>query len=554
MSAAKVVGVTTSFTSEPLVTSLTSAGWDVRSAGFNQIHGSLLDPRGQLGDEITHLVVLWRIEDVFAASLTAWRAGDAAARSELIDAIDQLFDLAINAQLQTGLAVLLGTPPHPVGMGIDPLDPIWSIALNEVVAHARARVTTAATEHAAISIVDHGMLVNHFGIEHAHDPRNQALYRQPYASAFNRLLGVEVERSLRSLSEPPPKAIVVDADNTLWGGVIGEDGIAGVEIGGTFPGVAFENFQHALRALRSQGILLAICSKNDPGAVEEVFDCRSEMVLRRDDIAAWRVNWERKSDNIRSIAEQFNIGLDSMVFIDDSHFELAEVATQLPNVRCLQVPEELEELPAVLAETGWFRSMTVSPEDRERTTMIQTESARRSAAETLTHEDFLASLKLTVRLHRNDPVTLQRVTQLVNKTNQFNLTTIRRTESEIDALLRSDHYSVYGAAVDDRFGSYGLVGVMIVEWQKGTAELDTVLLSCRVLKRGVETALLAAVARDAEHRDITTLVGRYEPTAKNSQVADFYLEHGFAPVGDSRFEINDLNVLSVPSHIICLDA
>ena len=554
MSAAKVIGVTTSFTSDPLVTSLTSAGWVVRGADFNQIHGSLLDPRGQLGEELTHLVVLWRLEDVFTASLTAWRAGDASARSDLIDEIDQLVDLAINAQLQTGLAVLLGTPPHPVGMGIDLLDPVWSIALSEVVAHARSRVTTAAAEYTSISVVDHGMLVNHFGIERAHDPRNQALYRQPYASTFNRLLGVEVERSLRSLSEPPPKAIVVDADNTLWGGVIGEDGVAGVEIGGNFPGVAFQSFQHALRALRAQGVLLAVCSKNDPGAVEEVFDCRSEMVLRRDDIAAWRVNWERKSDNIRSIAEQFNIGLDSVIFVDDSQFELAEVATQLPDVRTLQVPEELEDLPAVLAETGWFRSMTVSQEDRERTTMIQTESARRSAAETLTHEDFLASLKLTVRLHRDEQVTLQRVTQLVNKTNQFNLTTIRRTEPEIDALLRSDSHSVYGATVDDRFGSYGLVGVMVVEWRKGSAELDTVLLSCRVLKRGIETALLAAVARDAERHDITTLVGRYEPTAKNSQVANFYVKHGFTPVGDGRFELDDLSKLSVPEHITCLDA
>lgn len=554
MSTVNIVGVTTSFTSDPIAASLATAGWDIRTADFNQIHGSLLDPRGEFGDDLTHLVVLWRLEDIFSASLAAWRAGDPAARSDLIDGIDQLIDLVIAAQTRTGIAVVLGTPPQPVGLGIDALDPVWSLALDGVVAHARAAIDRAATSHAAIRVIDQGMLVNHFGIERAHDTRNQALYRQPYASAFNRLLGAEVVRCVRSFSEPPPKAIVLDADNTLWGGVVGEDGVAGVAIGGTFPGVAFEHFQHALQALKAQGILLAVCSKNDPGAVEEVFDRRSEMVLRRDDIAAWRVNWDRKSDNIRSIAAEFNIGLDSVVFVDDSDFELAEVAAQLPDVRRVQVPEELEELPLVLAETGWFRSMTVSQEDRDRTTMIQTESERRSAAETLTHEEFLASLDLQVTLHRDDPLTLQRVTQLVNKTNQFNLTTIRRNENEVEALLRSDRHTVYAAVVDDRFGSYGLVGVVVAEWSDDAAAIDTLLMSCRVLKRGIETALLAAVARDAEARGVTKLVGRFEATPKNSQVARLYPEHGFTIVGQGHFELDDLAALAKPDHITCVDA
>jgi FkbH-like protein len=186
--------------------------------------------------------------------------------------------------------------------------------------------------------------------------------------------------------------------------------------------------------------------------------------------------------------------------------------------------------------------------------MVRIEHARHTAAASLTHEAFLASLALTVTLQRDDPVTLQRVTQLINKTNQFNLTTIRRSENEVAALFDSGQHSVYAASVDDRFGSYGLVGVAVVDWQADIGVIDTLLLSCRVLKRGIETSLLAAVARDAEKRGTTSLLGRFAPTAKNQQVAEFYPAHGFTAVGDGRFEMHDLTVLQDPEHIMRVDA
>lgn len=486
----RVVGLFTSFTADPIAQALKDAGYEVRVADFNQMHTTALDPSGAFGGPVDRTVALWRLEDVFSQRLNDWRAGEGRPLAELKSDISELIGLLSSVPARSGTPILIGVPPQPLGNGIDPLDPASSLPIADLLADVRRELVDAVSRQAGARLIDHGRLVDVIGTERAHDARNQMLYRQPYTTSCNRLLADSVDRALRAFDRPVPKAIVLDADNTLWAGIVGEDGVSGVALAGTFPGAAFEQFHHALRTLRAQGVLLGIASKNEPGAVREVFDQRSDMVLQASDIAAWRVGWGAKSQSIREIADEFNIGLDSVVFVDDSPFEIAEVEGQLPEVRCLMVPEDIEDLPDLIAATGLFRSIQATAEDRDRTEMIQTEGKRRSMAATLSHEEFLASLDLQVVLHRDDPLTLERVAQLTNKTNQFNLTTIRRSEAEIADLLASADHTVYAASVSDRFGDYGLVGVAITERHGNVMSIDSLLMSCRVLKRGIETSTL----------------------------------------------------------------
>jgi FkbH-like protein len=344
--------------------------------------------------------------------------------------------------------------------------------------------------------------------------------------------------------------LVLDCDNTIWGGIAADDGIGGLQAGDAFPGSAYRSFQMAARRLRHRGVLLALASKNDDETVVRAFAEVDGMVLTDDDIAGRRVSWDPKPQGIVELASEFNLGLDAFVFVDDSPFEIGSVDEQLPVVRTLTVPEDIEALPDLLAESGWFRNIRVTDDDRERTARIQAQSGREQAATTMTQTEFLASLGLTVRRIEVGPSDLTRVTQLVNKTNQFNLTTKRRSEPEITELVDDDAAVVLAYAADDRFGEYGIIGVVIALRADERWVLDTVLMSCRVLGRGVETAMLAdAIAVLLADADLP-VHGRYVSTDRNGMVADLLTDHGFEPTDEpAEFVLPTGRSPSVPEHI-----
>jgi FkbH-like protein len=551
-----LVGVAASFTAHPLEpflgVELLSGTSDpaIVFADHNQLHQTCLDPTSTFGVQPDRLVLLWRLEDVFEADLLGAVVGDADAGKRLLDSVGQLVSLMAQCAEREHVPMVVGIPPTPAGLALDPLDTASSTLVGDLHARAVALVIEALSAVDAIRLVDHRRIVEQIGTAGAHDERGSLLYRQPYRPPLSYLLGIEVAKGILSFDRPPPKAVVVDADNTLWSGIIGEDGISGIGIGGAYPGNAFSAFQLALQRLARRGVLLALCSKNNPAEVDAVFADRAEMVLRPEDFASIRVNWEPKSANIASIAAELNIGLDSVVFIDDSEYELAEVRAALPEVRCLRVPEELAELPDLLASTGWFRYQRVSAEDSQRTLMMRQERERDVARTAISPEEFLASLDLRVTFTSAGPEHVGRVTQLINKTNQFNLTTRRRTEAEVSALIGAGDARTFVVEVDDRFGSYGLVGVAIATGVGSSSwELDTLLMSCRVLGRGVETAFLAAIVSAARAAGATTLVGRFVPTAKNEQVRNLYRDHGFRAEGADTFVLALTDSIAVPRHI-----
>lgn len=362
-----------------------------------------------------------------------------------------------------------------------------------------------------------------------YDDRFWHLSRAPYSRVGSREIAQELVRSIRAAKGWNKKCLVLDCDNTLWGGVVGEDGISGIALSRQHPGSAYFEFQHDVASLGGRGVILALCSKNNEADVLHAFDVHPDMVLRRSSFASWRINWQDKASNLREIAAELNIGLDSMVFLDDSPFEIELVRRALPEVTAIQLPRGA---PSVyrrrLAELGLFDCLARSEEDASRARYYRQNTERRKArAECSDMGEYLRSLAMEVELGLADEFVTPRVAQQTQKTNQFNLTTRRYSELEIANLASSQAADVVWLRLTDRFGDSGIVGTCIVVYDGKVSTIDTFLLSCRALGRGVERAFLAMVVRRARSRGAERIRGAYLPTSKNGQVAEFYSEAGF---------------------------
>src|SRR5580658_585760 len=326
------------------------------------------------------------------------------------------------------------------------------------------------------------------------------------------------------------KCLVLDLDNTLWGGVIGDDGMEGIELGQGSPlGEAYVAFQDYARELSRRGVILAVCSKNDEANALEPFEKHPDMVLRRGDIASFVANWSDKAGNIRAIAEELNIGLDSLVFIDDNPFERNLVRQELPMVAVPEVSDDPTEYPIAIAGAGYFEGLSVTDEDRERTGLYQSNKARDSLKASATDlPAYLRGLEMQLIVKGFDRVGLQRIVQLINKSNQFNLTTRRYTDEDVIAVMADPDAFGLQLRLVDRFGDNGVIAIVIGRLQPNKDLLiDTWLMSCRVLGRQVEPTTLNLIAREAGKSGARRLIGEYIPTKKNAMVKDHYTKLGF---------------------------
>ena len=355
-----------------------------------------------------------------------------------------------------------------------------------------------------------------------YDPHSDQLAHIPYTAPGYSGLGTALVRTIHHLRSQPFKVIVLDCDNTLWQGVCGEDGPLGIDVS-----LPYRRLQEFMLGQMHAGMLLCLCSKNNEADVLDVFDQRPDMVLKREHLVARRINWNRKSDNIKSLAHELNLGLESFIFIDDNPVECADVRINCPGVLTLQLPRDSEAYPSFLNHVWAFDHAGVTEEDRTRTRMYQENSERqRFQARTLSLKDFVDGLQLRVEIAAATDDQLERVSQLTFRTNQFNFTTIRRTEPEIRDFLRRAGATCLAVRVADRFGDYGLVGVVLYETAPDRFKVDTLLLSCRVLGRGVEHAVLAHLGERAvrEHKRFVELECR--PTPKNAPVREFIKQIG----------------------------
>lgn len=338
------------------------------------------------------------------------------------------------------------------------------------------------------------------------------------------------------------KCLILDLDNTLWGGVVGDDGWEGIQIGhGLGIGKAFSEFQEWIKVLKNRGIIIAVCSKNDEDKAKEAFEKNPEMVLHLDDISVFVANWENKADNIRTVQSILNIGFDSMVFLDDNPFERNLVRENIPEICVPELPEDPGDYLEYLYSLNLFETASYSSNDKDRTRQYQVEAQRASAARKFTDEkEFLRSLGMKSEVTGFNAFNTPRVAQLSQRSNQFNLRTVRYTEEEITSMERSSDFATFSFTLEDKYGDNGLICVVIMKTlpEEQTLFIDTWFMSCRVLKRGMEHFTLNTLVSWAKEHNYKKIIGEYIPTKKNSMVAQHYPSLGFASLGDNRFALD----------------
>lgn len=340
---------------------------------------------------------------------------------------------------------------------------------------------------------------------------------------------------INALNGKIKKCVILDLDNTTWGGIIGDDGLENIQIGSLGIGKAFSEFQYWIKKLKNRGIIVAVCSKNTDSVAKEPFEKHPDMVLRLDDIAVFVANWENKADNIREIQSILNIGFDSMVFLDDNPFERNLVRENIPEITVPEMPEDPADYLEFLYSLNLFETASFSNEDLERTKLYQVEAQRTMVQKKFTNEDdFLKSLDMISVVEPFNKFNTPRVAQLSQRSNQFNLRTVRYAESDIEALSKSKDYSTFAFTLEDKFGDNGLICVIILKKEEPqTLFIETWFMSCRVLKRGMENFVLNTISNYAKENGFTYLKGEYIKTTKNDMVKDHYKNLGFEQTGNS---------------------
>jgi FkbH-like protein len=393
----------------------------------------------------------------------------------------------------------------------------------------------------ASTLLDLDELAGEIGQRRFYDLRYWYSSRFPFTPEAAAELARRVVAIGSAAKTPRAKVIVLDADNTLWGGVIGEDGIDGIALGPDYPGNAYVEFQRRLLGFQQRGLLLAMCSKNNAADVDEVLRDHPHQLLRDEHFAAMRVNWVSKADNLVSLAEELNLGLDAFVFVDDSDHECAEVRARLPQVEVVQVPKRAIDIPACLDHVARLEILALTAEDAGRTAMYAQERQRQSliggaaqaGADAASH---LERLGMRMRIAFAPTSHVQRLAQLTQKTNQFNLTTRRYDEQRMRAFIDDEaNWLVADFSLADRFGDSGIVGLALVRIDGRRAEIDTYLMSCRVIGRCAGEAFLQAVLRELARRGVDEVVADHLPTAKNQLVANFLPGQGFTRRDDGRW-------------------
>jgi len=477
-------------------------------APYNQVFQQLLDPSGLFAVNRNGInIVLVRIEDwqrdqVDPASATTRHNIGRNAR-DLARALTE----AAKRSAAFHLAFLCPASPR-VAADLEQaafFEQTERLIVSELRAVQGVHVVTSAELAASYPAVAH------------HDAETNKLAHIPYTTLAFTALGTAIARKINSIRNACYKVIVVDGDQTLWGGICGEDGPSGLRFGAEHKAV-----QEFLIEQHHAGMLLCLCSLNNEDDVTEVFRHRTEMSLNREHFAAWRVNWRTKSENIRSLAEELNVGLDSIVLIDDDDVACAEVQAQCPEVLTLQLPRSPDTIPRFLRHLWAFDHLKITDEARERTAFYRQQADREQFREqSPTLKDFLASLDLRIDISPMTEQQVARAAELTQRTNQFNLTPIRRSEAEVQALVQRGGAECLVVRVGDRFGDYGLVGLMIFALGPDALTVATFLLSCRALGRGVEHRMLAALGETANQRGLGWIDVAFSPTQKNQPARDF---------------------------------
>jgi FkbH-like protein len=504
---------------------------------FGQFEQELADSQSALYQfDPQVLVLVMRPEDVEPDAVVRYYASQGRRFATLSRTLrDRLGECIRLFRVQSSAPVLVANFAIPAELPLRVFDANAADSLTYAIEESNRALLGIVAAHALALIWDYAGIVRAYGATEWTDRRLWSLARSPISVKHQPVLAKHLVRAFCGFVRPPAKCLVLDLDNTLWGGVVADDGLEGIQISDDYPGIAFKMFQRAVLGLRDRGILLAIASKNLQEVAEQVFREHPEMLLRWDDFAAVRINWEPKSKNLREIAAELNISPGALVLFDDNPVERAEVRANLPEVDVIEVPSDPLQYESALFECISFDAVTLTSEDFTRSELYCQERKRHHLhLQSTGIQEFLESLEMTCEVGHVGPSTLGRITQLVNKTNQFNTTTRRYNSAEIEEMGKSVDHVVAWLRLGDRFGDAGMVGVGILRREGELCKIDSFLMSCRVMGRKVEQAFLAYLVEEARNLGCTQLIGEYLPTKSNGMVKGLFLEMGF----QKRAEVN----------------
>lgn len=504
------LAVSATFTAEPIKEYIQWWGKQfgqeihVEFAAYNQVFQELLTPTSLLSTNKGANLLLMRMED--------WIREDKDSDVDKCKRLEKTFTefIEVLKNKKRDIPYFIGV--FPVSTHLN-----HSKAILNYLEVLNMRWKEALKDQENIHLLDFTDLQNSYSIQEIFDLVKDKAGHLPFSDSYYAAMGTAIARKIYGWKKQPFKVIVVDCDNTLWKGVCGEEGALGVKVE-----EPYKNLQKLLLQKNSEGMLLAICSKNNEADAWEVFEKNPEMILKKEHFVDWRINWKAKSENIKEMATALNLGVDSFIFIDDSPMECAEIMTNCPQVLTLQLPKDAKQIPQYLRHVWALDRFNVTKEDRNRTQMYVQERKRQIASEAgLSLKDFLEGLKLKMSMRPIEKDQYGRVSQLTQRTNQFNLSTIRRTEAELESLVAEENVNCWVVEVEDRFGEYGLVGVVITKERENTLYIDTFLLSCRVLARGIENAIIIGLKKYCLEKNLSILEASYYQTAKNKPFLEF---------------------------------
>ena len=511
------LAISATFTAEPVEPVLAFWGrqlaspFEVRFAPYNQIVQTLMDPSGEFVSNLHGAnIVLMRLEDL--AQFDRWDSG---ALSRIESNLDDLIGAIRDTPQRTSVPLMVVLCPPSPGFLADPERARF--------AHAAAMRAEAMLDGTpGVFYVSHGDIGRLYPVAEPFNREGERLGRIPYTDLYFCALGTALVRMTHGFLLPPFKVIALDCDNTLWRGICGEDGPQGIVVD-----PPRRKLQEFMADQRESGMLLVMASKNNEQDVIEAFSQNPGMPLQLRHFLSWRLNWDSKSASLSSLANQLSFGLDSFIFVDDNPKECAEVEDSVPEVLALVLPADEALIPHFLEHVWVFDHVLITEEDRNRNAYYaQAQEFGREVKQASSLEHFLETLDLRVRLEPVSSDRLARVAQLTQRTNQFNFAGVRRTEAEIRALLAEKRLECLTVDVSDRFGDYGLTGVIFFRVIAGALDIDTMLLSCRILGRGVEHQVMAHLGEVALRRGLDTVIAPFVPTSKNEPARKFLQEIG----------------------------
>ena len=502
----------------------------VPSVGYGDVWGQLLDPGSALNRSDPDVIVfLTDIEQLTDGCI------DEAGRNRAVDEWFSVFDTIT----QTGKDYFISD----VTFRSELISFYDSAEKNRVINYWSENIETRVAAFTNIHILKINDVISKAGSSTVFSDKMWYMGKIPYSNEGCKIIAKEIERAVSLLTRIPKKVLILDLDNTLWGGVVGEAGAEGIELSDDHIGAVYKKVQKQIKAIKETGILLAIASKNNEQDVQEVWDKNPHMLLKRDDFVSVKIDWNDKAENIRTLSKELNLGLDSFVFIDDMAPERDNIRLRLPEVTVPDFPDKIEDYPSFIEEVfnRYFLHMRLSSEDKVKSRQYAENILREEASKGLSFEDFLKSLKLNVEKVDLDDLKLDRIAQLHGKTNQFNLTTIRYTRQDIDRLIKEGN-EIYAYNVRDKFGDYGLVAAAIVDIQN--SEIRSFLMSCRVMGKLIENYVIDEIEKDLIKKGKSVVRAKYIKTAKNAPVEKLFDGLGYMVISRTSEETDyelDLN-------------